>query len=76
MKDKVLTIDGLSREQMAIADVIWSCESIDHMNRLCEHAGSKWIAIRDLLIATVLDEVETVEAAKIAIQDILDNPPQ
>jgi hypothetical protein len=57
-----ITLEGLSKQQMQIADLIWSCESQADVDQLIENLPESYkrdaVTVHELMIAAVMDEYQ------------------
>ena len=66
-----IQLHGLTRQQYQIADMIWSCESQEDVDRLIRNLPAAYkrdaVVIHELMIAAVMDQymeiTEDVQAA-------------
>ena len=62
-----LRIEGLSKRQKMIAQLLWNCPSRVEVDMLCRAGGPEFYTMRDLILATALDEIEDTDLAEIAL---------
>ena len=68
-----ITLEGLTRQQYQIADMIWSCDSQEAVNRLLRNLPPEYRrdgeTVYQLMIAAVLDDqAEIIEP----VRDLID----
>jgi len=70
-----IELQGLSKQQYQIADMIWSCESQEDVDRLIRNLPQAYkqdaVVIHQLMIAAVMDQhMEITEDVKAVIASI------
>jgi len=59
-----ITLEGLTRQQYQIADMIWSCESQEDVERLIRNMPPAYkqdaVTVHTLMIAAVMDQHEEI----------------
>ena len=70
-----IQLHGLTRQQYQIADMIWSCESQEDVQRLIRNLPAEYkkdaLVIHDLMIAAVMDQhMEITEDVRALIHSI------
>ncbi len=70
-----ITLEGLTKQQYQIADMIWSCESQEDVDRLIRNLPQAYrqvaVVIHQLMIAAVMDQyMEITEDVKAVIASI------
>ena len=70
-----ITIEGLSKQQYQIADMIWSCESQEDVDQLMRAMPKEYKrdakTVHELMIAAVMDQHEDItEDVKALIHSI------
>lgn len=59
-----ITLEGLTKQQYQIADMIWSCESQQDVDRLIRNLPANYkqdaVTIHQLMIAAVFDQHEEI----------------
>ncbi len=70
-----ITLEGLSKQQYQIADMIWSCDSQADVDRLIANLPPAYkqdaVVIHQLMIAAVMDQyMEITEDVKAVIASI------
>lgn len=59
-----ITLEGLTRQQYQIADMIWSCESQEDVDRLIRNLPAAYkqdaVTVHTLMIAAVMDQYEVI----------------
>jgi len=70
----MITLEGLSQQQMQIAEMLWKCNSLEDVDRLVRNMPPAYrqdaVLVKELLIAAGLDEVQETELADRALVDI------
>jgi hypothetical protein len=70
----MITLEGLSQQQMQIAEMLWKCNSLEDVDRLVRNMPPTYrqdaVLVKELLIAAGLDEVQETELADRALVDI------
>jgi hypothetical protein len=70
----MITLEGLSQQQMQIAEMLWKCRSLEDVDRLVRNMPPTYrqdaVLVKELLIAAGLDEVQETELADRALVDI------
>ena len=70
----MITLDGLSQQQVQIAEMLWKCNSLEDVNRLVRNMPPTYrqdaVLVKELLIAAGLDDVQETELAERALVDI------
>ena len=70
----MITLEGLSQQQVQIAEMLWKCRSLEDVNRLVRNMPPSYrqdaVLVKELLIAAGLDEVQETELAERALVDI------
>ena len=70
----MITLEGLSQQQMQIAEMLWKCNSLEDVDRLVRNMPPSYrqdaVLVKELLIAAGLDEVQETELAQRALVDI------
>lgn len=60
-----IQIHGLSKKQMALADIIWACDCREHVesfiNSLQGENKKEAQTVFELMLLAVLDDVETID---------------
>ena len=68
-----ITLEGLTRQQYQIADMIWSCESQEDVDRLIRNLPQAYkqdaVTVHALMIAAVMDQHMEITADVQAIID-------
>ncbi len=59
-----ITLEGLSKQQYQIADLLWSCESQEQVEQIKQNLPPAYRrdaeTVHQLMIAAVMDQYETV----------------
>ena len=70
----MITLEGLSQQQMQFAEMLWKCNSLEDVDRLVRNMPPSYrqdaVLVKELLIAAGLDEVQETELADRALVDI------
>lgn len=70
----MITLEGLSQQQVQIAEMLWKCRSLEDVDRLVRNMPPSYrqdaVLVKELLIAAGLDEVQETELAERALVDI------
>ena len=70
----MITLEGLSQQQMQIAEMLWKCNSIDDVDRLVRNMPESYrqdaVIVKELLIAAGLDSYQETDLAQRALVDI------
>ena len=70
----MITLEGLSQQQVQIAEMLWKCRSLEDVNRLVRNMPPTYrqdaVLVKELLIAAGLDDVQETELAERALVDI------
>ena len=70
----MITLEGLSQQQVQIAEMLWKCNSLGDVNRLVRNMPPSYrqdaVLVKELLIAAGLDDVQETELAQRALVDI------
>lgn len=70
----MITLEGLTAQQMQIAEMLWKCNSLEDVDRLVRNMPPAYrqdaVLVKELLIAAGLDEVQETELADRALVDI------
>ena len=60
----MITIQGLTKQQYQIADMIWSCDSQEDVDRLIQNLPVSYkkdaVVIHQMMIAAVMDQYEEI----------------
>ena len=63
----MITLEGLTKEDVQICNLLWNCDSIDSVNAMVRAMPPAYKqraeTLRDLMIAAQLDTVERVDEA-------------
>ena len=69
-----ITLEGLTKQQRQIADMIWSCDSQEAVDRLIRNLPPEYqrdaVTVHQLMIAAVMDEYQ--EGITEDVQAIID----
>jgi hypothetical protein len=70
----MITLEGLSKQQVQIADMLWKCNSLEDVDRLVRNMPPSYrqdaVTLKELMIAASLDEVQETQLADRALVDI------
>ncbi len=70
----MITLEGLTQQQMQIAEMLWKCNSLEEVDRLVRNMPPTYrqdaVTLKELMIAAGLDSYEETELAQRALVDI------
>ena len=70
----MITLEGLTHQQVQIAEMLWKCNSLEDVDRLVRNMPPSYrqdaVLVKELLIAAGLDDVQETELAERALVDI------
>ena len=70
----MITLEGLSQQQVQIAEMLWKCRSLEDVDRLVRNMPESYrqdaVILKELMVAASLDSYEETELAKRALVDI------
>jgi hypothetical protein len=70
----MITLEGLTEQQVQIAEMLWKCHSLDEVDRLVRNMPEAYrkdaVILKELMIAASLDSVEETQLAERALVDI------
>lgn len=70
----MITLEGLTAQQVQICNLIWNCDSMDDVDRLVRNMPPAFRrdaeTVKELMIAASLDSVNDVEIAQKVLVDI------
>jgi hypothetical protein len=70
----MITLEGLSQQQVQIAEMLWKCNSLEDVDRLVRNMPDSYrqdaMTLKELMIAASLDSYEETELAERALVDI------
>lgn len=70
----MITLTGLTRQQVQIADLIWNCGTQAEVDQLIRNMPNAYrrdaVTLRELMIAAALDQVEDTQLARRVIQNL------
>jgi hypothetical protein len=70
----MITLEGLSHQQVQIAEMLWKCNSLEDVDRLVRNMPESYrqdaVILKELMVAASLDSYEETELAKRALVDI------
>ncbi len=70
----MITLEGLSQQQVQIAEMLWKCNSLEEVDRLVRNMPPTYrqdaVTLKELMIAAGLDSYEETELAQRALVDI------
>jgi hypothetical protein len=70
----MITLEGLSQQQVQIAEMLWKCNSLEDVDRLVRNMPPTYrqdtVTLKELMIAASLDSYEETQLAERALVDI------
>ncbi len=70
----MITLEGLSQQQVQIAEMLWKCNSLEEVDRLVRNMPPTYrqdaVTLKELMIAAGLDDYQETELAQRALGDI------
>jgi hypothetical protein len=70
----MITLEGLSQQQIQIAEMLWKCNSLEDVDRLVRNMPPTYrqdaVTLKELMIAASLDSYEETQLAERALVDI------
>ena len=70
----MITLEGLSQQQVQIAEMLWKCNSLEDVDRLVRNMPDSYrqdaVVLKELMVAASLDSYEETELAERALVDI------
>jgi len=70
----MITLEGLTEQQVQIAEMLWKCHSLEEVDRLVRNMPEAYrkdaVILKELMIAASLDSYEETELAERALVDI------
>ena len=70
----MITLEGLTQQQVQIAEMLWKCNSLEDVDRLVRNMPDSYrqdaVVLKELMVAASLDSYEETELAKRALVDI------
>ena len=70
----MITLEGLTHQQVQIAEMLWKCNSLEDVDRLVRNMPPTYrqdaVTLKELMIAASLDEVQETQLADRALVDI------
>jgi hypothetical protein len=70
----MITLEGLSQQQMQIAEMLWKCNSLEDVDRLVRNMPESYrqdaVILKELMIAASLDSYQETQLAERALVDI------
>jgi hypothetical protein len=70
----MITLEGLSQQQVQIAEMLWKCNSLEDVDRLVRNMPDSYrqdaMTLKELMIAASLDSYEETQLAERALVDI------
>ncbi len=70
----MITLEGLTQQQMQIAEMLWKCHSLEEVDRLVRNMPPTYrqdaVTLKELMIAAGLDSYEETELAQRTLVDI------
>lgn len=72
----MITLEGLTKQQVQIADMLWKCNTLDEVERLVRNMPDSYrrdaVTLKELMIAASLDSYQETQLAERALVDIFD----
>jgi len=69
----MITLEGLSQQQVQIAEMLWKCNSLEDVDRLVRNMPPSYrqdaVLVKELLIAAGLDDYQETDLAERALVD-------
>ena len=70
----MITLEGLTHQQVQIAEMLWKCNSLEDVDRLVRNMPDSYrqdaVILKELMVAASLDSYEETELANRALVDI------
>jgi len=70
----MITLEGLTQQQVQIAEMLWKCNSLEDVDRLVRNMPQSYrkdaVILRELMIAASLDSYQETQLAERALVDI------
>jgi hypothetical protein len=70
----MITLEGLTAQQVQIAEMLWKCNSLEDVDRLVRNMPDSYrqdaVVLKELMVAASLDSYEETELAERALVDI------
>lgn len=70
----MITLEGLTQQQIQIAEMLWKCNSIEDVDRLVRNMPDSYrkdaVTLKELMIAASLDSYQETQLAERALVDI------
>ena len=70
----MITLEGLTHQQVQIADMLWKCHSLEDVDRLVRNMPESYrkdaVILKELMIAASLDDYQETQLAERALVDI------
>jgi hypothetical protein len=70
----MITLEGLSQQQVQIAEMLWKCNSLEDVDRLVRNMPDSYrqdaMTLKELMIAASLDSYQETQLAERALVDI------
>ena len=70
----MITLEGLTAQQVQIAEMLWKCNSLEDVDRLVRNMPDAYrqdaVILKELMVAASLDSYEETELAERALVDI------
>ena len=70
----MITLEGLTHQQVQIAEMLWKCNSLEDVDRLVRNMPDSYrqdaVVLKELMVAASLDSYEETELANRALVDI------
>jgi hypothetical protein len=70
----MITLEGLTPQQVQIADMLWKCNSLEDVDRLVRNMPDSYrqdaVVLKELMVAASLDDYQETQLAERALVDI------
>ncbi len=70
----MITLEGLTQQQMQIAEMLWKCNSLEDVDRLVRNMPESYrndaVSVKELMMAASLDSYQETDLAERALVDI------
>jgi hypothetical protein len=66
----MITLDGLSDRQKTCAELLWQCQTKQQVDTIVQLFGVDAIIMRELIVASTLDEIDDTEVAMLVLKEI------
>ena len=51
-----MNLDGLTKQQVQIASILWACDSMEQVDKVIELFGTEAESLRDLILMEAMEE--------------------